>query len=399
MTSPDLQTAARALAEGRPEDAVPALQALVRQWPAYAAAHVLLARAHEATGARKDALEAWHNAHFFLPTSPLVVRERERLLIERATAPTPAAPAPTLPAQPAPALSAEAVPAPPPDLDAPESDAPESDAPEPRAAPAPSTAEAEAEPEVELEAEQPDAWVPLFGEQDEELPPLPEDLALEPVEMLEAIPPPPAPEPEAEPEAEEPALPEPPVDEPEAAEPEPVPEPPAPEPVRARVLPPEDPPLPPPPAEDLPADEDDDWKILDEIEEDRAPAAAEPAIAEPVAPPAADAPAPLDDPESEGHVREMAERADDLDALIEQLESAGRIRPDPAFEPSAELEPDDDDDADDMVSETLARIYAAQKAYAQAAEVYDRLAEQQPARADDFRRLAGEMRAAAEHHS
>lgn len=80
---------------------------------------------------------------------------------------------------------------------------------------------------------------------------------------------------------------------------------------------------------------------------------------------------------------------DDLDALIEELQSA-RIRPDPNID---DLPPDElDDDIDDMVSETLARIYASQGAYHEAARVYVQLAAQEPERSEERLRDASTMR-------
>ena len=83
---------------------------------------------------------------------------------------------------------------------------------------------------------------------------------------------------------------------------------------------------------------------------------------------------------------------DDLDRLIEELESA-RITPD--LDISAIPAPELDDEADDMVSETLARIYAAQRQYDEAARVYELLAAQQPDRAKEFFARASEMRSRA----
>lgn len=80
---------------------------------------------------------------------------------------------------------------------------------------------------------------------------------------------------------------------------------------------------------------------------------------------------------------------DDLDALIEELQSA-RIRPDPNID---DLPPDElDDNIDDMVSETLARIYASQGAYHEAARVYVQLAAQEPERSEERLRDASTMR-------
>lgn len=75
-----IQDAARHLAEGRPADAAVVLERLVADFPVYVTAHVLLAKAYEASGYAGKALEAWHHAYFLMPGSPLVVRERTRLL-------------------------------------------------------------------------------------------------------------------------------------------------------------------------------------------------------------------------------------------------------------------------------------------------------------------------------
>ncbi len=80
---------------------------------------------------------------------------------------------------------------------------------------------------------------------------------------------------------------------------------------------------------------------------------------------------------------------EDLDRLIEELESA-RIVPDP--EPESIPPPDLENEIDDMVSETLAKIYASQNQYEEAARVYEKLAAQQPERATEFLHLATEMR-------
>ncbi|MEM1269389.1 MAG: tetratricopeptide repeat protein [Bacteroidota bacterium] len=83
----------------------------------------------------------------------------------------------------------------------------------------------------------------------------------------------------------------------------------------------------------------------------------------------------------------------DLDDLIRELDGA-RIVPDPdldAFSP-----PIDEAGDDDMVSETLARIYFAQKQYTEAARIYRQLATQHPSQAErylakaaDAERMAG----------
>lgn len=83
----------------------------------------------------------------------------------------------------------------------------------------------------------------------------------------------------------------------------------------------------------------------------------------------------------------------DLDALIGKLSDSGPIRPRAdldAIAPPDGLDADDDDD--DPISETLARIYAGQRQFAQAVRIYERLAEQQPAHAARFRAEADALR-------
>ena len=213
-TEPALQTAARLLAEGRPAAAAERLGALVAEAPTYAAAHVLRATALEAAGLVDPAIVAWGRAAALVPRSPLVHRERERLMATRVA-----------------------------------DDLPEPDAP-------PATA-----------ASTPPADAPASTE------------------------------------------------------------------------PPADGPAPPTPAAS-----------------------------------ASDGP----------HV------ADELDALIAQLEHAPRIKPDPAFSgPAVSL---DTPEVDDLASETLAKIYAAQHQYVEAAVVYEQLAAKRPADAADLLRRAAELR-------
>lgn len=79
---------------------------------------------------------------------------------------------------------------------------------------------------------------------------------------------------------------------------------------------------------------------------------------------------------------------DDLDKLIDELDSA-RIIPDPDIEAmsAAELKVD----IDDVVSETLAKIYASQSYFSEAGDVYEKLAEQQPKRRAEFEEKATDM--------
>ena len=87
---------------------------------------------------------------------------------------------------------------------------------------------------------------------------------------------------------------------------------------------------------------------------------------------------------------------EDLDRLINELESARIVpRPDIGEVTSPELE----DDIEDVVSETLARIYASQGQYDEAARVYELLAGQHPEDSDEFLKKASEMRARASDES
>jgi hypothetical protein len=111
----------------------------------------------------------------------------------------------------------------------------------------------------------------------------------------------------------------------------------------------------------------------------------------------ADRPSPSeaesDEPAPEERVGQL-EDEDDLDRLIEKLESA-RIEPPPDAEGEAPP-PDLDNEVDDLVSETLARIHEAQDQYRKAARIYVRLASQEPERAREYLEAAARMRRKAE---
>jgi len=82
------------------------------------------------------------------------------------------------------------------------------------------------------------------------------------------------------------------------------------------------------------------------------------------------------------------ERTEDLDRLIDELDSA-RLVPDPNVETIS----DDEliNDIEDVVSETLARIYVSQNYFSEAGDVYEKLAIQNPARKDEFAEKAADM--------
>ena len=85
---------------------------------------------------------------------------------------------------------------------------------------------------------------------------------------------------------------------------------------------------------------------------------------------------------------------ENLDRLIDELERA-RIEPQPDVDEIPA--PDLDNEIEDVVSETLARIYVAQEQYAEAARVYEKLADQMPDRADHFMEKAAQMKRQAQH--
>ncbi len=118
----------------------------------------------------------------------------------------------------------------------------------------------------------------------------------------------------------------------------------------------------------------------------------------PEEPPAPEEPSvPEESSTPEEQIEELDEEgeADDLDSLIDKLQSA-QIDPDPDAEAGAPPpEPravDENAEAEEVVSETLARIHEGQNDYQKAAHIYTQLAEQEPDRADEFRKKADEMR-------
>jgi hypothetical protein len=98
-----------------------------------------------------------------------------------------------------------------------------------------------------------------------------------------------------------------------------------------------------------------------------------------------------------GSASEIRDETGDLDRLIRELESA-RITPDPtpldeeednaSYETDLELEYD----VEDLVSETLGRIYAAQGRYREASRIYVKLAAQEPNRTREHLERASELR-------
>ena len=101
--------------------------------------------------------------------------------------------------------------------------------------------------------------------------------------------------------------------------------------------------------------------------------------------PADPAPAAQNVPSSDA-----ATALDDLDELIGRLEGARIVPRNDADEiPAPNLEAD----IDDVASETLATIYLSQSQFTEAARVFERLAEMQPEREEEFLEKAHEARA------
>ena len=263
---PALQTAARLLAEGRPAAAASRLADLVAEAPTYAAAHVLRATALEAAGFVDESIVSWGRAAALVPRSPLVHRERERLMATRIS-------------------DDSALPPPVPEA-----------ATEPPATPRAAYVEAASD--------------------------------------LEAAP---------GLEGETPSIPE-----------------------TAHDLEAED------PRENVSALEG--ASLEGASPEDEAP----------------DSPSKAADSARAVEPPRARSDADDLDDLIAQLDEAPRIRPDPTYSgPEVSLETPE---VDDLASETLAKIYAAQHQYVEAAVIYEKLAARQPDQADELLNRAAELR-------
>ncbi len=104
-------------------------------------------------------------------------------------------------------------------------------------------------------------------------------------------------------------------------------------------------------------------------------------------------PADADDT-PEDRIDQIEAEDEDLDDLIDQLESA-RIDPDPDVDDDVP-QPDLDDDVEDIVSETLARIHESQGDYRRAARIYIKLAGRDPDNIRTYLEKASEMREKAE---
>ena len=394
------------------------LAILVAEAPTYAAAHVLRATALEAAGRVDEALVSWGRAAALVPRSPLVHRERERLLAlhvaEAVPDLPPAEPDPEAvglseppersdirhapPVAPLDAIGAEDEPTP-----EPHDSARLGDSLEPAGEPA----------AVDEPADEPDSE-PIDDPFADESVGFGSALTFDASELITG----PLPMPEADapdPDPEAPAPDDSVQDAPEADDPDPqpsadgfrMPPPPrAPQPDAfdwdeidaARILPPET--RPPVELPDLPDDDPFGWDVVAETDVPVPPpgSTVEPDVVAPEdapeAPPDAFATDGLDVPfesaEPPPPAPEPPAATDELDALIAQLEVAPRIRPDPEYR--GPEQPLDHPEVDSLASETLAKIYAAQHQYVEAAVVYEKLAAQRPAQAEALLQRAAELR-------
>ena len=393
MAIPNLQEAIDLIEGGRAEEAIPPLTAWAQQMPAHAAVHVVLAQAYEAMEQWEDAREAWQRTHFLMPNSPAVVEGLERVraaVAERAPAGedrlimdldlqaelettlealfnpfTPpqqseaALEEESMPEEAAALDQVEAAPAAA-QVDAAEEEAPEAETPEEiEAADALASPEAEIPEEIEAAAALASPETEAPPEETEPAETATEDAFAHDAESIydeieqliekkETLK-------QTAPETREEDRPIAPVAEQEQAE-----------------------------QHDLEDVMEEEQEAIEALEARGEEAADEEALgladwgkfkAEPEeAPPSGDA------------------TIDDLDRLISELETA-RIVPPLDLEniPAPELE----DEIDDVVSETLARIYASQKKYDEATRIYEQLAHQQPQEATRFLQLAAEMRGLA----
>lgn len=346
----DLRHTLDLIDDGALDEAAAVLRRAIDQMPAYTPAYVLLAETYESQNRWAEALATWQRARFFAPNSPMVEAGLLRALEHQDIVPEAVADendgiSPdeamermadellgTLQGGGPDEVVDPAESAPPPEDDAsPATGVMESARPEPPTTDEPTNAPAESPQD--------------HADEPEEHEPAPEPPTADPVE------PPPTPPPH-EPSAEETAPASAGPDGDRDAEPDADGDDAPPDPVADEAATPMDTPDP-PSAQPRPSP-------LDELAR---------------RPPNPDQPLPEDQ--------------HDLDRLIDELESA-RIDPQPEVEGAPE--PNLDSDVDDMVSETLARIYIAQEQYTEAARVYVRLAHQDPDRADEYREKAAELR-------
>ena len=334
MAVPDLQDAISHLQQNNADAAITALEAKIDELPAHLTAHVLLARAYEAKQRWADALTSWENVRFLMPNSP-VAREGKERVLGRLRQDDASPPSSTSPASSPPTDASENAPSATPD-DAPADPSPEPD--DAASAPAPSDATpTDAEDSANMSTS------------------------------------PPEPEPDTTPDPSSPdATPE------ETDDSEPAPDP---EPTEGQR---------PTTASEAVSELE---QLRRQAEEEARQGGARADLSKGDPSPESEPDTPPTSPETpEEQIREMDED-DDLEHLIDELESA-RIEPNPDVEEVPT--PDLDDNVDDIVSETLARIHEAQDEYRKAAQIYVKLASQEPDQARTYLQKASKMRKRAE---
>ncbi|PSQ96215.1 MAG: hypothetical protein BRD55_07100 [Bacteroidetes bacterium SW_9_63_38] len=362
MAVPDLQDAISHLQQKNPDVAIAALEQKIEELPAHLTAHVVLARAYEAKQRWADALASWKDVHFLMPNSPVAREGKERVLRQLRRGDIESSP--SAPSDPAPSRT-EA-----------------SEIEEPDTTLEDTTAEdAVAEDTTTEDTTTEDT--PAEGTAVENTPGTPDTPTTDPA-----------------PPSEEDVEPAPAASTSETTSAE------APESASSASTPEgsdaadassessastEKPTTAPEAVSELEqlrreADEEarrggarsgrpDDVPGAESEEDDALPSESTPEISTGVDTP-------------EGRVRNMGED-DDLDHLIDELESA-RIEPNPDVEDVPT--PDLDDNVDDIVSETLGRIHEAQEQYRKAAQIYVKLASQEPEQARAHLQKASEMR-------
>jgi tetratricopeptide (TPR) repeat protein len=371
---PDVQHALDLIEQGRHAEAAPLLEEVTQRFPAYVFAHVVLARVYEAQERWDDALATWRDARFLMSSSPAIEDGLERTL--RAMLALGVAPAAEIAAEEVPVDRGDATEEAPADMT--EEATEQVNTLLGQADEIDEGAETEAVPEAT-------SFFPEGAVPPEEPPPdaLFSQPTAPPVDAVDdLVEPAEVPVEEATPEADD-------VDD------------------EAAVTAEEDAP---PVSEEAEADEADideaEYLEIERLIDERLRAEgidADEGIVPPEDDAASDEEADRDDPDasptaasdapsdvSRGEL--LSSEVDDLDALIHQLESA-RIQPHHDLDDLPE--PKLDNEIEDMVSETLARIYAAQSKYEEAARVYEQLAIQQPDRSITFLQKAAEMRSRA----
>lgn len=376
MSITDTQEALDLLKQDRTDEAIAVLERQVAYLPAHVVAHVMLARAYEVKKEWGKALEAWENARFLVPNSPIVRKGKQRVVSKLAVE------EPSVPVM-HPEASSEA--------------AEEGAVPVPAAEPAEASAPLQPQPEAEdvvPDAETAEDAPPIDVEEvDVDEAPVRDETSrgrretirlgagqvayVKPDSMEIKLSTPVSKDRPAADEASD-------TEEAESVEadtendaPEVASEAPA-----ADTTP-----------EEGPSTQVFSWEGLPP--EESAEAADEQGVDEPTTGAAA-----AEEEKADGEAADDEEpvprgpKTGDLDRLIRDLESA-RIEPDPDLDDIPP--PDLDDDIEDLVSETLARIYTAQGQYREAARIYVKLASQDPDQARQHLEKAAELRERADN--